>query len=217
MTIRITRMGAEGLLLDAAGGSFSEQVQSRIFAVAAALRDRPGVSEIVPGMNNLMIEADATRLPGDAAEALLQELWTDAPEATTGGAEIEIPVTYGGEIAEDLDLWADHAGMTRDEAIRLHSEATYSVAAVGAMPGFGYLSGLDPRLAMRRRKVPRGKLHEGSVIIGGAQAGVMPTTAPSGWHVIGFTEVRLFDPHADDPCLFHPGDRVRFTVKDILP
>lgn len=53
---------------------------------------------------------------------------------------------------------------------------------------------------------------EGSVIIGGAQAGIMPVTAPSGWHIIGHTDTALFDPAAADPVLLRPGDTVRFLV-----
>ena len=85
------------------------------------------------------------------------------------------------------------------------------------MPGFPYLSGLDPRLACPRRASPRLRVVEGAVIIGGAQAGIMPQTAPSGWHIIGHAELRLFDPLADPPTLFRPGDTVRFAVSDILP
>ena len=56
---------------------------------------------------------------------------------------------------------------------------------------------------------------EGSVIIGGAQAGIMPQTAPSGWHVLGRADIRLFDAAAGEPSLLRPGDVVRFVVGGI--
>jgi len=59
------------------------------------------------------------------------------------------------------------------------------------------------------------KVEIGSVIIGGAQAGIMPCTAPSGWHIIGRTEVPLFDPLRDPPAACRPGDRIRFRIVEV--
>ena len=84
------------------------------------------------------------------------------------------------------------------------------------MPGFVYLSGLDPFLATPRRSSPRMSVPEGSVIIGGSQAGIMPITAPSGWHILGHTDLKLFDPKQDPPTAFKPGDRIRFVAERII-
>ena len=46
--------------------------------------------------------------------------------------------------------------------------------------------------------------------IAGAQTGVYPLATPGGWHLIGRTEVRMFLPQADPPCLLRTGDRVKF-------
>ena len=74
---------------------------------------------------------------------------------------------------------------------------------------------LDPALAIARRSTPRLAVPVGSVIVGGAQAAVMPQTSPSGWHIIGHTNVALFDPHRDEPSTLAPGDIVRFTIEDV--
>jgi inhibitor of KinA len=50
----------------------------------------------------------------------------------------------------------------------------------------------------------------GSVAIGNEFTGVYPTASPGGWHLIGRTPVRLFDPERAAPSLLQPGDRVRF-------
>lgn len=216
--VAISPMGMGALLLDAAGAVFSEPVQARIHAVAARLRARRDIQEVVPGMNNLLVCFDPVGTDPAASERLLRELWSRAEvQNTPTGKTVEIPVTYGGAAATDLQLWAAHCGLTVAEAIRRHAEGRYHVAAVGAMPGFPYLSGLDPSLAIGRRAVPRAVVAEGSVIIGGMQAGIMPTTAPSGWHIIGHTPVRLFDPEAENPSLLAPGDRLRFVIAAILP
>jgi len=76
--------------------------------------------------------------------------------------------------------------------------------------------GLDPALAWNRRSSPRALLRAGAVIIGAMQASIMPVDAPSGWHMLGRTETRLFDLATEPPSLLRPGDAVRFSVADIL-
>jgi len=209
--------GAGAILIDAAEGAFSPQVQERVWAVAAAALGIAGVREAVPGMNNLMIVFDPLTLDPQTFEQMLAALWRDTMPGETAGREIEVPVDYGGQVGEDLAALADHAGLSPEEVVEIHSGTVYSVAAVGAMPGFVYLSGLDPRLAMPRRAVPRMTVAVGSVIIGGAQAGIMPVTAPSGWHIIGRTSFVLFDATRDPPAAFRPGDRIRFRPEGIRP
>ncbi len=43
----------------------------------------------------------------------------------------------------------------RPEVIRRHSQGIYTVVALGSAPGFGYLHGLDPRLATPRKRCLR--------------------------------------------------------------
>ncbi|MBP1858136.1 5-oxoprolinase subunit PxpB [Rhizobium herbae] len=212
---RLSTEGAGAILLDAADTVFSDDIQSRIWAVAAWMLKVGGVAETVPGMNNLMIVFDPLAVAPDAIEHQLLQAWQTVVPNAIAGRDVDIPVVYGGATGEDLAVLAEHAGLSVDEVVRRHSEAVYSVAAVGAMPGFVYLSGLDPALAMPRRAVPRMKVEIGSVIIGGAQAGIMPCTAPSGWHVIGKTKVPLFDPLRDPPSACKPGDRIRFRVIEV--
>ncbi len=212
---RLSSEGAGAILLDAAGPVFSDDIQSRIWAVAARMLKVDGVAETVPGMNNLMIVFDPLAIPPGEVEQQLLHIWQTVVPDAVAGRDVDIPVVYGGPDGEDLAALADHAGLTVEEVVRRHSQAVYSVAAVGAMPGFVYLSGLDPALAMPRRAVPRMKVEIGSVIIGGAQAGIMPCTAPSGWHIIGKTKVPLFDSLRDPPSACKPGDRIRFRVIEV--
>lgn len=211
----VSMAGAGGLLMDCAGKVFDEQVQRRIWSVSTSAIAVEGMRETVPGMNNLLVLFDPLVLPMRDAEALLRRLWKASHASETAGKTVDIAVEYGGQRGEDLLGWAAHCGLSVEEAVRRHSSASYMVAAVGAMPGFPYLSGLDPSLAWGRRATPRDKVIEGSVIIGGAQAGMMPQTAPSGWHIIGHASVKLFDPAVEPPTLLQPGDIVRFTIAGI--
>ena len=209
---RMSAMGSGACLLDAAGPAFDEAVQERIWAAARAARAIPGVLEAVPGMNNLLVVFDPLRTRSGAVERTLSAAWRDAEPEAIVGRDFTFAVLYGGPKGQDLDGLARHAGLPAEELVRRHAAASYTVAAIGAMPGFPYLSGLDPALAWARRPSPRLSVIEGAVIVGGAQAAIMPCTAPSGWHIIGWTQARLFEPTAAEPALLRPGDRVRFTV-----
>jgi len=52
-------------------------------------------------------------------------------------------------------------------------------------------------------------------MIGGAQAGINPCLAPSGWHIIGRTTISMFDVRKTPPATFRPGDRIRFRIAEI--
>lgn len=211
---RISPEGAGALLFDVAGPVFDASLQERIWVFADGLRPIPGVSEVAPGMNNLMVLFDPLRLDPDRLEAHMLSQWKTTIAAPAAGRLVEIPVVYGNE-GSDLAEVAASKGLTVERLVAMHAAPVYSVAAVGAMPGFVYLSGLDPALALPRRAVPRMGVPEGSVIIGGAQAGIMPLTAPSGWHILGHTDFHLFDPMREPPAALRAGDRIRFVVKEI--
>lgn len=209
---RIALAGSKGLFLDCAQGAFDDGVQRRIWGTARAAAAVEGVLEVVPGMNNLLVLFDPLVVAPPELEPVLRALWRDVEGVDVAGAAHTIPVVYDGE---DLAGWARRCRLSVDKAVALHAGATYSVAAIGAMPGFPYLSGLDPRLAWARRASPRMSVPEGAVIIGGAQAGLMPMTAPSGWHIVGRTATKLFDPAAATPILLQAGDTIRFAIADI--
>ncbi|WP_410964957.1 5-oxoprolinase subunit B family protein, partial [Salmonella sp. SAL4435] len=82
---------------------------------------------------------------------------------------------------------------------------------LGFVPGFAYMGRVDPSIAVPRHRVPRERVPAGSVGIAGEQTGVYPIESPGGWHLIGRTRTRMFDPAANPPSLLQPGDVVRFV------
>ncbi len=124
-------------------------------------------------------------------------------------SEMVIPVCYGK--VDELDRLAGQLGITVPELIGLHSGAVYTVAAIGFSPGFPYLFGLPEKLHVPRLSDPR-RVDAGSVAMAGGQAGIYPNASQGGWHVLGKTQVRLFDPDREEPSLLSPGDRVRFQA-----
>jgi 5-oxoprolinase (ATP-hydrolysing) subunit B len=218
--LRMSAAGVGGLLLDPSRNGFDTALQERLIALQDLLH-RPehrslGVRHAVPGMNNLLLLFDPLKLPPASAEALAASLWKNARPQHLGGRTLVFDAVYGGERGPDLAESAQRLGMTVDDLVRVHSGASYMVAAIGAMPGFAYMSGLPESLHLKRRSEPRLNLAAGSVIIAGGQASVLPMNGPCGWHAIGHVDVALFDVHAASPCLLRPGDTVRFNVSKVI-
>lgn len=189
-------------------GLTGEAALARVAGMAAALHadKADGVLDIVPSFASLAVHF------GRADGGMIRE-WILSVEFSDGfpaGEEKVIPVCYGGEDGPDLPEVADTLGLSVDEVISLHSGAAYTVAAVGFSPGFPYLSGLPERLRLPRRTTPRLSVPAGSVAMAAGQAGIYSFSSPGGWHLLGRTDVALFDVHSERPSFLLPGDRVRF-------
>lgn len=211
-----SELGEAALLCEFPPGALDLDRQRRIWAVAAQLGDLPGLCEVVPGMNNLAVIYDPDAYTPTTLTARIESLWSLPLPHVAGGYTHEIAVVYGGEAGPDLAALAEAAGMTPTEFSELHAGGDYTVYALGSQPGFGYLGGLDKRLAAPRRAVVHPRVEAGRVIIGGAQTAVQSHTTPSGWHMIGRTEAVFFDPAAERPALLAPGDRVKFRLLEVL-
>ena len=85
---------------------------------------------------------------------------------------------------------------------------TYEVAFLGFLPGFAYLTGIDPALALPRRATPRPRVPAGALAIAAGYAGIYPIASPGGWHLLGTALVPVWD---DEGPRFAPSDRVRFV------
>lgn len=208
---RISLMGTDGLLFRAPG-AFDLPAQARIWHMAAQAAAWPGVAQAVPGVTSLLLVfASPPASPVPLTEALLAAWEASHGVAVPDGRLVDVPVRYGGEHGPDLARVADHAGLSVAEVVRRHGDAEYRVFALGSQPGFAYLGGLDPLIAMPRKPVPVLRVAAGTVVIGGMQAGVVAAPGPNGWQAIGHTDLVLFDPARQPPAVFAPGDRVRFT------
>jgi KipI family sensor histidine kinase inhibitor len=84
----------------------------------------------------------------------------------------------------------------------------YHVYMLGFLPGCPYLGDLPPELALPRRADPRLRVPAGAVSIATNLTAIYPYESPGGWHLIGATPVRLFDPACEPPALLAAGDAV---------
>lgn len=189
-------------------------VETRDSAEAQRLRHAldaehiPGLRQLVPGYDSLLIAADPLLTDMDVLTRRLPGLLR-LPQQPQVSKQHEIPVRYADE---DLEAVAAALGMDVAEVIRRHSAATYTVAFLGFAPGFAYLTGLDPALQVARLATPRTRTPEGAVAVAGEFTGIYPQATPGGWRVLGITTSRLFDATRTSPALFAPGDQVRFKV-----
>ena len=195
-----------------ADGSSSEKKLGLILRLRRLLELNPiaGIVDIVSSFDTIAVHfnpADGQNILDHLTSLHLDQAGDQQPCA---GNIITIPVVYGGDHGPDLQALADARNLTVPEIIALHRNAEYTVAAIGFSPGFPYLLGLPPQLHQPRHSSPR-KVPAGSVAIAGDQAGIYPFTSQGGWHVIGRTDLTLFDPRREHPALLQPGDKIRFV------
>lgn len=173
-----------------------------------------GVRDVVPGMRELVVHVDPLRC--DVRQLTLALRATDADtDVTDAPVVVDVPVVYGGDAGPDLDDVARVCGLEPEDVCRRHAAVEYIVCFVGFLPGFAYLGPLDARLRMPRRTTPRSKVPPGSVAIAGEYSGIYPWASPGGWHIIGRTDMALFDLGATPPARLAPGARVRFVRHEV--
>jgi KipI family sensor histidine kinase inhibitor len=212
--LKASVLAASAILCESTG-PLDVVCQAKFWALATIVMGWPEVDECTPGMNNLMLVLKpGTRNIRQLMDDLVRE-WRHVEPLSSKGKEIEVPVVYGGEHGVDLRSVANHAGLSVDEVVSIHSSSRYTVYFLGAHAGFGYLGGLDQRLTTPRLDKPRLSVPAGTVAIGGVQTAVLAQPGPSGWNLIGHAEVDFFDPRKEPPALLSPGDTLFFRCEGI--
>lgn len=176
-------------------------------ALFAALRDTPGIADVVLTEDTgAVVLAEGAEL-GIVEQAVVAVL--AAPRASRANApppaQHVVRVVYDGD---DLAEVATGLGISSGDVVALHSGGDYEVSMLGFLPGFAYLRGLDSRLVLPRRAQPRAHVPPGSVAIAAHYTGIYPVASPGGWTLLGRAVApRLFDLNG---ARFALGDRVRF-------
>lgn len=184
---------------------------AEVLAWAAALREAalPDVLNVVPAARTVLVELDG---PG-RRDAIRRQLDTIRGAANAEPAAplspLVIDVTYDGA---DLDEVAELTGLSAAQVVDAHTTTLWRVGFCGFAPGFAYLVGGDPRLAVPRRSDPRPSVPAGSVGLAGEFTGVYPRRSPGGWQLIGRTDAELWDIDRPDPALLTPGTWVQFRA-----
>jgi KipI family sensor histidine kinase inhibitor len=175
----------------------------------------PGVLDVVPSFTTVAVHYQPSAFPHEpcqtlgAAVAALLDSSSSAPAFTP--RTVRVPVCYEDEFAMDMEYVSDICGLTKQQAVALHSSDHVSVFALGFAPGAPYIGVHNEKFDLPRRPTPRTEVPGGSVAIANRQSVIYPNTSPGGWHVIGAMPVPLFDPGKSPHTFLQPGDVVRLT------
>jgi KipI family sensor histidine kinase inhibitor len=209
----------DAALLIVFGDRIDPLISRRVHAAAAAVRQARAQagpwSTPIPAYASLLVGYDASAVDFDAARrqlgGILDGVDVDRDAGERPADTIEIPVRYGGEDGPDLDVVAERCALTPAQVIELHASETYLAYMLGFAPGFAYLGELPAALELPRRDTPRQRVPAGSVAIAGRQTAVYPAPTPGGWHLLGRTDVTVWDATRTPPALIQPGTAVRFV------
>ncbi|MGB0683232.1 MAG: 5-oxoprolinase subunit PxpB [Magnetovibrionaceae bacterium] len=184
-------------------------LRSRVLSAIEA-GELVGIVELMPSFRSLMVHYDPEFTSAATLKKDLSALIEGRGAVGKAARLWRIPACYHGEFAPDLADVARRTGLESEEVVFKHCAETYRVYMVGFLPGYGYLGDLPSELRLPRKETPRLRVPPGSVAIATAMTAIYPLESPGGWHLIGRSPVKLFDPHWDRPSLLEPGDRVRF-------
>lgn len=197
------------------GDAIDPILNARVHTLSALLQTIPAVIETVPAYCTVLVHYDPLATTYNQIKNLIDEKISLLDDSThRPSRRLEIPVLYGSASGLDFDLVATTLALSPSELIRLHSEREYTVYMMGFTPGFPYMGILDERLTLPRMSTPRTRVPAGSVAIAGSQTGIYPVDSPGGWHILGHTPLKVFDPTSETPFLFSPGDIVKFIPTD---
>jgi len=204
----VKAVGEYSWLLEFPDGD-ERQANARARAAAAVLgRSRPeGLLDVIPAARTLYVAGSPVFDPG-----FLSGL-EGTPLPLEAGPASKLHTIAMAPAGADLPEVAAALSLSVEEFVARFTRIVYTVGFLGFSPGFAYLYGLPPAMELPRRKTPRTAVPAGSVAIAGKYACVYPGATPGGWNLLGTARVTLFDPAADPPALFSPGDRVRFVAE----
>jgi inhibitor of KinA len=203
------------------GDRIDPSLHARVMGLNGALhaaRDAgtlAGIVDLVPTFRSLTVHYNPLAVDGELLRTRLLQMAEAADSTTSEGRHWLLPVCCDAELAPDLERLAEAKGMAPEGVIALLTAATYRVYMIGFMPGFPYMGGLPPQLAMPRLANPRKVVPARSLAVTGEMCAVYPWESPGGWNLLGRTPVPLFEAAEEAaPALLESGDQVRWRVVD---
>jgi inhibitor of KinA len=206
---------------------FADETAAVRFASAVRDANPPWLLDVVPAYASVGVFFDADQVGaaevtawmesqasggGEPSEATPRDSLGDASEGLRPPLAFSVPVCY--EMQLDLARVCEATQLSADDVMRLHTATTYTVYAIGFVPGFPYLGYLPKELCgVGRLPSPRVRVEERSVGLTGRQTGIYPLARPGGWNLIGRTPLTIVDVASG----FFPlrvGDTVRFERID---
>jgi KipI family sensor histidine kinase inhibitor len=211
MNVRFLHSGDTALVVEF-GDRVDPGLSDRVLRLSGAVRRSrtPGIIETVPTFRSLFVLYDPLMIDSANLISNIEKLLDESQRELTPAKLWRIPACYELSYAPDLPEIADRTGRSPEEIIHLHSTTRFHVYMIGFLPGHPYMGDLPDMLALPRRVDPRVRVPAGSIAIANKLSVIYPVESPGGWHLIGATPVRLFNPEAERPSLLSPGDKVQF-------
>lgn len=207
----ILPLGDSGLLVRF-GTRLSDaaNAQAVAFARLLRLRDLPeGVLEVAPSLVSVLLRYDPRRLSFATLAGEVRLLVGLEPPARDAEHAHNIAIRFDGA---DLGEVSARLGLLPADFIATHNARPLRVLATGFAPGFVYCGFHPDRLRLDRRSAVRPLVPAGTVLFAAGQTAIAATPIPTGWHVIGSTDFRNFDPAAVPPTRLAAGDLLQFGV-----
>lgn len=211
--VKFLKAGDKALVMEF-GDSISKDINAKIALALEELKEikADGIIDVLPTYRSILINYEPSKIRFNELLDLLKSIKLDGAKKGEGKVKlIEIPTLYGGEYGPDISFVAEHAKLSEEEVIKIHSGTDYLVYMMGFLPGFTYLGGLDERLVTPRLKSPRLKIEAGSVGIASNQTGMYPVESPGGWQLIGRTPLKLYDESKNPPVFIEAGNYIRYV------
>jgi len=198
MQPKVTRAGDRGLLADFGPDGSAAELHAR----AVALRTRANVVACIVGQQSLYVVCDG--------EPSID--FDDVPPSAFTPRMHVIDVDFSGP---DLDEFLAHARITREAFLQSVPSLRLTARYLGFRAGFAYLEGWPEEWRMPRRTRSRNLVPRGSFAIAGVMAGFYPADSPGGWNLLGRTNAMLWNPDAEPPNRFAPGDVIEIRPTSI--
>jgi len=198
MPPKVTRAGDRGLLVEFAADVAAAELHAR----AASLRARTNVVACIVGQQSLYVVFNG--------EPSID--FDDVPPSAFEPRTHVMDVDFSGP---DLDEFLAHANITRDAFLQSVPSLRLTARYLGFRAGFAYLEGWPEAWRMPRRTRSRNVVPRGSFAIAGVMAGFYPVDSPGGWNLLGRTNATLWNPDAEPPNRFAPGDVIEIRPASI--
>ena len=146
--IRVLTAGDSALLIQFEQ-RIGEDVNRRISATVKLLKMQQieGIVDMIPAYASLLVQYNPLVIRYEEIYKRVSAIVKMDTKVESMEKKVwEIPVLYGGELGPDFSYVVEHAGISGEELIRLHSEKDYLVYMLGFLPGFTYLGGLEEKL-----------------------------------------------------------------------
>lgn len=166
--------------------------------------------EVIPSHHSLYIEYKPLLIQTQLIKETSIKLFSNIKPDKNKIRKHRIPVCYDTKLTTDIEEIGKVLKIPICEIIKLHLSQNYFVSALGFMPGFAYLYGLNSELNIPRKDTPARQVPPGSVAIANDFTAIYPNFSPGGWNIIGMTPFKIKSILDDKNNFFHVGDEINF-------